>query len=191
MDFTPDVVVKLVRGVHSRRVSINSSIDEDASTKVVRKLRELDLESAEPILLEINSDGGKLENAAFLIIENIAMLRSPTVALVYGQCYSAAFLILQFCTHRYALQQAHFVIHNNYKSLMILPNQSLEAVEEVAKVLYRETQSIREKKVSMLRKRLSHLSRGELIEMMDKETHLDSYQAKNLGMIDGIVDTSI
>ncbi len=187
MDVTPEVVVRLIRGNYPRKVSISSNIDEETSREVVEAFNRLERESNEPIIVEINSDGGRLEKAAFLIAECITKLRSSTVAVVYGQCYSAAFILLQVCTYRYTVVEAHFVIHNSLNSLLISPDQNPDDLSKVAKRLLQRTKDNRERTVSILGKRLTHFTRGEIIEMMDLETHLDAFEAMSRGMVDGIV----
>lgn len=60
--------------------------------------------------LYINSPGGNL-NTALMIIESLKMTEASTMAILQGECHSAASMITMYCQEVAVLDSAHSLIH--------------------------------------------------------------------------------
>lgn len=186
MEINPVTLERLVRGGYPRRVLITSKIDDVLQSEVTGKLRKFDTSSDAPIVVEIDSDGGDIERG-FALVQNLSMLRSPTVGVVYGRCSSAAFLVLQACTRRYAVPESKFGFHNTSRLLKIVAGQSPEEVAGAALAILDEGNKYRDRSLAFLCKRLTHITRGELAELMNSVKVLSAYEALSYKMIDEIL----
>ena len=94
-----------------RRVYIMcEEIDDLNQQRICQEIEVLSRESDLPIILCIDSSGGKviLEEK---IIRTIKSAGAPVHGLVTGKAFSAAFDILQACKLRFAYRSAQFMFH--------------------------------------------------------------------------------
>jgi len=96
----------------SRRILLYADIDSNSAYVVNFKLNAFAIEKQnEPIILEINSDGGFV-NDGFAIIDTIAHLKCPVYTLVRGQVCSMASLISIVGTKRFITENSYWMQHS-------------------------------------------------------------------------------
>ncbi|GMU74208.1 MAG: hypothetical protein AMXMBFR44_4060 [Candidatus Campbellbacteria bacterium] len=93
-----------------RRLLLRGDVDGPKEDIIATAMLLLDLESSEPIRLDIDSGGGDADAARYLC-DVIRSLRSPVIGVVVGCASSAAFTILQACDERIALPNARLMFH--------------------------------------------------------------------------------
>lgn len=85
----------------NRVVDLRGELTKEAGEDISSKLYQLDKESKEPIVLAINSKGGR-GIAIVTILRAIKEIKSSVYGVVVGIAHSAAFVILQSCEQRIA-----------------------------------------------------------------------------------------
>jgi ATP-dependent protease ClpP protease subunit len=65
----------------------------------------------------INSPGGQL-NTALMIIEGLKCTEAETIAIIQGECHSAASMIMMYCDEIIVLDSAHALIHTGTYGLI-------------------------------------------------------------------------
>jgi ATP-dependent Clp protease, protease subunit len=76
-----------------RSVWLRTTLDHDAANRLAAELMALDVESADPIELVINSPGGPVD-AGLSVIDTLDLLRAPVAALCIGQAGGTAAAVL-------------------------------------------------------------------------------------------------
>ena len=76
----------------------------------IKNLNILDTVSDEPIIVDINSPGGDVENG-WAIYDRIRQSHSRVIAKVWGDCSSMATIVLQACDEREASSNSLFLFH--------------------------------------------------------------------------------
>lgn len=186
---------RYVSADYSRRVVVPSNISEKKAHDIAERLRNLDNESDELIVVEIVSNGGEqnavtILSSVMLATENLRVLRSKTLGIVYGRCFSAGFTVLQMCNMRYTLPSGRFFLHNNWASFRVTPDLDPKQASEMAELMTLRVKKVRDSILSILLIKLTHFSRGELISIMDhaeEDGPIDADVALHKGFIDGII----
>lgn len=93
-----------------RRLLLRGEVDGQKEDIIATAMLLLDLESADPIRLDIDSNGGDA-NVAMYIGDVIRSLRSPVIGVDVGFAASSAFVVLQACDVRAALPNARLMFH--------------------------------------------------------------------------------
>jgi ATP-dependent Clp protease, protease subunit len=76
-----------------RSVWLRTALDHHAANRLAAELMALDVESADPIELVINSPGGPVD-AGLSVIDTLDLLRAPVAALCIGQAAGTAAAVL-------------------------------------------------------------------------------------------------
>lgn len=103
--------------LNSRKIVINTGMNEHTSREVTRKLLYLNaLDNEQPIDLYISSQGGWYDSA-FTIIDTFHAIAAPVNTICIGGCYSASALLMAAGTgNRISYSNALFSIHIAYGS---------------------------------------------------------------------------
>lgn len=153
------------------------------------RYRKLVETSDEPIILEIDCIGGSL-NGAYHLSNLIKVSRVPIYALVTGDCLSAAFLVLQSCHYRYATIWAKIGFHNSYNMFYVDADTTQKEADRMAEELRRapkEHRRDREKIIRNLKRRLTHMSRDDLLAMMRESKVMSAEVALRKRLVDEVV----
>ena len=171
-----------------RKIYLGNDFSPKVLTKVSNRLIQLDAFNHEPIVLEIDSNGGDFQSAHELAML-IQKLDAPVYGLVVGNCYSSAFHILQACHLRLALPMASLAFHNNFKIVVIKTTADMN-LDVVMGMLQNEKQQRSESRMLVLRmmqERNPFYTEDELLQMMREERLLTAEGALGKGFIDEIV----
>jgi ATP-dependent protease ClpP protease subunit len=97
-------------------VFLDSEITEPVNYRELNSLL-FNANEEDRFVLYINSPGGQL-NSTFSIVEGLKNTPAQTVAILQGECYSAASMITMYCDEVLVLDSAHMMIHTaNYGSI--------------------------------------------------------------------------
>ena len=101
---------RMVQELFLKRVIVLGEINEKSESFIRTQIVLLNLASAEPITLIIDSTGGEID-PSFFIYDTVKSSIAPIIGIVMGKCYSAAIPILQACTTRLASPHSIFLLH--------------------------------------------------------------------------------
>lgn len=159
--------------LESRKIVINTSMNEQTTKEVVRKLLYLDSLNNDPIDLYISSYGGWY-NSAFTIIDTFHALSSKVNTICFGGCYSSSAIVVASGTgKRLSLPNAQFSIHIYYGSYDDAP--------------YGEPPD----RVNRFLREFSSLPREWLPLENDRNYYFSNEEALKFNLIDEIVDARI
>ena len=143
---------------------------------VRQKLREIPDDAT--LNIYINSNGGDVFEAAS-IASNLARKSGKVTGIVDGACHSAAFSILQACSHRVMMEGTGALIHNPWTFAM----GNAAEIRAAADALEAVTESVRS---MYLHRSRGNISADEIAQLMDRETILTPKAALAYGLIDEI-----
>ncbi|CAM3107831.1 MULTISPECIES: head maturation protease, ClpP-related [Streptobacillus] len=149
------------------------------SKEIARQLSSL--ENIDTINVHINSAGGSVTHAV-AISNLLKQSKLKTIAYIDGIAASAATIITSSCDIVRMPKNAIFMIHN--PSTFVVGET--KDMEKAIEILEKMKDNIIETYLSKTK-----LSKEELSDLMDKETWLNSEEAKKYGFIDEIVDDDI
>lgn len=170
--------------LESRRIFFSDAVDSDSARDAIRKLWYLELTNpGKPILFVINSPGGSVDSG-FAIWDQVKMITSPVTTLVTGLAASMG-SVLSLCAakgKRFATEHARIMIHQPSIS-SVVKGQATDLDIQAREIL---------KTHSMLVD-LYALHTGkprEIIEKkLDRDTWMSAKEAKEFGLLDGIIGT--
>jgi len=94
-----------------RMIFLNSDVTDYNIDDVIKKLKILDTNKKEPILLSINTNGGCAYNI-LRVYDQIRRMKSPVDIVVEGKAFSAGAFITGICGRkRYATKNSSFMLH--------------------------------------------------------------------------------
>lgn len=167
-----------------RRLFFSTAVSDQSAKDAIRKLWYLEHTApGEPILLVINSPGGSVDSG-FAIWDQIHMISSPVTTLVTGLAASMGSVLSLAAApgKRYATKNARIMIHQPLIS-GVIQGQATD-LEIQAKEIIKTRKQI----VDVYAK-----STGKdpaIIEKtIDRDTWMSSEEAKEFGLLDGIVDS--
>jgi ATP-dependent Clp protease protease subunit len=162
----------------SRRILLYADIDDVSACVINSKMRGMDLESNDPIYLEINSGGGDIPSG-LSIIDTINALNSPVITIVSGMAASMAFTIAICGKKRWAYKSAWFMQH---------PVSSMIG-EEYAKFIKDQIGFLGriERQLDDIISKNTALTSEQKIRYQNGELWLSAKQAKKFGVIDKII----
>ena len=167
-----------------RILLLEGDITEEKAELLRAWLQFLNLQSNEEIKLIINSKGGKIA-PALLIYDAISFLNASVTGIVNGECSSVTIVILQAAKKRLATRHSFF----------LLPPISIDfgkiVFDEKIYKKIRETFERGRKRQELIRQILAKRTSKTLqeIESLEKEEKMiTAERAKDLGLIDEIID---
>lgn len=188
----PTVVERTPRGERSfdvfsrllseRIIFLGTPIDDDVANVVMAQMLHLDHESSDTdIQLYINSPGGSM-TALTAIYDTMRFVRADVTTVCMGQAASAAAVLLAAGTpgKRMALEHARVLLHQPSTEgqgvaadLEIQADEVLRVRAQVERILARHTGQTEE----------------QLRADTDRDKYFSAQQAKEYGLIDGVVTT--
>lgn len=162
-----------------RRYPLFSDIDGSEAACLVEAITFLDHLNHEPILLMIDSSGGRSDSLSN-IYDAINFLKSPVDGMVMGVAFSAAFRVLQFCRQRLAWANAGLMFHP-----AMLQIKSESSAGEIRKTI-RDCRRDNLWHLHLLVKR-SNCSMNDLKKWSKEERRFTAKEALRYGFIDKIV----
>ncbi|GAB2483077.1 ATP-dependent Clp protease proteolytic subunit [Nocardiopsis aegyptia] len=168
------------RLLSERIIFLGTPIDDDVANVVMAQMLHLDYDSAETdIQLYINSPGGS-NTALTAIYDTMRFVRADVATVCMGQAASAAAVLLAAGTpgKRMALEHARVLLHQpsaqtqgHAADLEIEASEVLRIRSQVEEILSRHTGQTQER----------------LRADTDRDLILTAQQAKDYGLVDGIV----
>ena len=152
-----------------------SWLDDVSSKNIANELKNLDVST---INLRINSGGGDVFTA--IAISNLLKNhKANVIAHIDGLAASAATIITSACDKVIMPKNALFMIHNPWTVVGGEAKDMIKTAEQLDKVKNSIINTYKSK---------TNLEIEEISKLMDEETWLDPYEAKEKGFIDEISD---
>ena len=175
-----------------RRILINQSISEELIDVVTQKIFDLNVTNSEPIMVAINSNGGKI-NAAFALYDIFRFFsKAPIIGLGLGKIYSSGLIPLLGCKEKYCLSGSFFYFHapEFETKTKIKDNTNLD--EYKAFLLRHQENLINEKKrfVKLILEN-SKLPENMLDELMKAGAFVGAEEALRTGLVDKIISNEV
>lgn len=168
----------------ARRIYLFDAVDNNTSAEIIRKLWYLELsDPGKPILFIINSPGGSVD-AGLAIWDQVKMITSPVVTLVTGLAASMG-SILSLCAgpkRRFATPYSRIMIHQPMVG-GVIQGQATD-LEIQAKEMLKTRNTLVQMYVEATGKDAPTIERA-----IDRDTWLSAEEAKEFGLLDGIVDS--
>lgn len=165
-----------------RRIFFSTAVSDESAKDAIRKLWYLEHTApGEPILFVINSPGGSVDSG-FAIWDQIMMITSPVTTLVTGLAASMGSILSLAAApgKRFASKNARIMIHQPLIS-GVIQGQATD-LEIQAKEIIKTRKQI----VDVYAKATG--KDPALIEKtIDRDTWMSSQEAKDFGLLDGIV----
>jgi len=165
-----------------RRIFFSTAVSDESAKDAIRKLWYLEhTDPGKPILFVINSPGGSVDSG-FAIWDQIMMITSPVTTLVTGLAASMGSLLSLAAApgKRFATKNARIMIHQPLIS-GVIQGQATD-LEIQAKEIIKTRKQI----VDVYAKATG--KNPELIEKtIDRDTWMSANEAKDFGLLDGIV----
>ena len=153
----------------------DSWLDDISSKNIANELKDLDVST---INLRINSGGGDVFTA--IAISNLLKNhKANVIARIDGLAASAATIITSACDKVIMPKNALFMIHNPWTVVGGEAKDMIKTAEQLDKVKNSIINTYKSK---------TNLEIEEISKLMDEETWLDPYEAKEKGFIDEISD---
>lgn len=167
-----------------RRIFFSTAVTDQSARDAIRKLWYLEHTApGKPILFVINSPGGSVDSG-FAIWDQIKMITSPVTTLVTGLAASMGSILSLAAApgKRFASKNARIMIHQPLIS-GVIQGQATD-LEIQAKEIIKTRKQI----VDVYAKATGKDS--ALIEKtIDRDTWMSSQEAKDFGLLDGIVES--
>ena len=165
----------------SRVVYLNTDVNQQSSKAVIDKLKKLENESDKPIWLLINSPGGEIFSGG-QIVSQVEASKAPVYTVCTGMCASMAAMLHSYGKKRYALDRALLMYHpaaggtqGQIPNMISLLNTIQRFVDKMnANVINR-----------------SKVSKEEYDTLVAYEFWIDSEDAFNKGLLDGVVNLNV
>lgn len=166
----------------ARRIFFSDAVDSDSAKDAIRKLWYLELtDPGKPILFVINSPGGAIDSG-FAIWDQVQMITSPVTTLVTGLAASMG-SILSLCAapkRRFATANSRIMIHQPSINGLIRGQATDLAIQ--AKEIIKTRAAIVDVYVKATGKDPKTIEKA-----IDRDTWMSAYEAKEFGLLDGIV----
>lgn len=167
-----------------RKIFLSTQVDDKSAKAVIQKLWYFEYTNpGKPILLVINSPGGSVDSG-FAIWDQVKMISSPVYTLVTGLAASMGSIlsIVAEKGKRFATKHARIMIHQpliggviqgQATDLEIQAKEIIKTREALIDIYKEETGQQREK----------------IEKALDRDTWMSSFEAKDFGLIDEIVES--
>ncbi|MBI5273573.1 MAG: ATP-dependent Clp protease proteolytic subunit [Chlamydiales bacterium] len=165
-----------------RWIFFSKPVDDQSAREAIRKLWYLEFSNpGKPILLIINSPGGAVDSG-FAVWDQIKLITSPVTTLVTGLAASMGSLLslVPGRGKRFATVNARFMIHQPAIH-GVIQGQATD-LEIQAKEILKTRKQIAEIYVEATGKDFATIDRA-----IDRDTWLSAEEAKEFGLIDGII----
>lgn len=174
--------------LNKRKIIINQEIDDDAIENVcmlIVKWNEEDKNIAancrKPIYIYINSDGGDVINGR-QILSTIAASTTPVITIGMAKCASMASYVLAAGHKRYCYDNTVVLYHDGQTGYVSSSNKGKDIQKFYDKL---ETQ------MTDYMVKHSNMTAEFLEEIKDREYYMFADEAKERGIVDGIIGEDI
>lgn len=167
-----------------RRIFFSTAVTDESAKDAIRKLWYLEHTApGEPILFVINSPGGSVDSG-FAIWDQIMMITSPVTTLVTGLAASMGSILSLAAApgKRYASKNARIMIHQPLIS-GVIQGQATD-LEIQAKEIIKTRKQIVDVYAKATGKDFALIEKT-----IDRDTWMSSQEAKDFGLLDGIVES--
>jgi ATP-dependent Clp protease protease subunit len=163
----------------ARTIYLSGNIDHIMALQFRKALKRFEQSSpTEPVIVEINSDGGDLD-ATFMMLDTMSLAPTPICTIVTGMAMSAATLILAAGTYRMALPNAQIMVHQGIYDISGKFSDLMNDAKEIARVEELSTRLFTE---------FTKQAPGFWESVWEKgDYHMDPALAIKLGVIDEVV----
>ena len=168
-------------GLQEKRVLfLVDEINSESANRIAAQLVMLDLESNDDIYLFINSEGGNVTDT-MAIYDVMHAIASDVSTICIGEAASGAAVLLcgGVTGKRYMLPNARIMMHQ--------PQGGIEGSTRDVEIEAKELIRLRELLSDIIGKHTG-LSQDRLQTLLDRDTYLTPEQAKQMGIIDEIVN---
>jgi ATP-dependent Clp protease protease subunit len=167
-----------------RRIFLSSAISDKTAEELIRKFWYLEFtDPGKPILFVINSPGGSVDSG-FAIWDQIHMISSPITTLVTGLAASMGSVLSLAAApkRRFATPYSRIMIHQPLIA-GVIQGQATD-LEIHAKEIIKSRNTL----VALYAKATGK-DRLEIEKMLDRDTWMSAEEAKEFGLLDGIVES--
>jgi ATP-dependent Clp protease protease subunit len=168
--------------VKARRLFFSEAVDNESARDAIRKLWYMELsDPGKPILMIINSPGGSVD-AGLAVWDQVKMITSPVTTLVSGLAASMG-SILSLCAapgKRFATPHSRIMIHQPSVH-GVIQGQATD-LEIHAREILKTRKLIVDFYVKATGKDSHTIDRA-----LDRDTWMSAQEAKDFGLLDGIV----
>lgn len=165
-----------------RRVFLCRDVSSESAYETIRKLWFLDFQDpGKPILMVINSPGGSVDSG-FAIWDQVKMISSPVYTLVTGLAASMG-SILSLCASpgkRFATPNSRIMIHQPLIG-GVLQGQATDLDIQAKEMIKTRTALVK------IYVDATGKSADVIEKAIDRDTWMSAEEAKNFGLLDGIV----
>lgn len=167
-----------------RRIFLSDAVDSDSCQDIIRKLWYLEIkEPGKPILFVINSPGGAVDSG-FAIWDQVKMITSPVTTLVTGLAASMG-SILSLCAapkRRFATVNSRIMVHQPRLG-GVIQGQATDLEIQAREMLKTRDQLIQ------IYVNATGKSAEEIEKAIDRDTWMTAQEAKDFGLLDGVVNS--
>tara|TARA_B100000989_G_C19321742_1_gene377009 strand:+ start:33 stop:656 length:624 start_codon:yes stop_codon:yes gene_type:complete len=170
--------------LEQRRIFFSTQVSDKSAKDAIRKLWYLEhTNPGKPILFVINSPGGSVDSG-FAIWDQIMMITSPVVTLVTGLAASMGSVLSLAAApgKRFATKNARIMIHQPLIA-GVIQGQATD-LEIQAKEIIKTRKQIIDVYANSTGKSHEHIEKT-----IDRDTWMSAAEAKDFGLLDGIVDS--
>lgn len=174
--------------LNHRRVILNESISDDVIESIVMLImkwnledKDLPVEKRKKIIIFINSDGGEVIPGS-QILSSISTSKTPVVTIGLGKCASMASYILAAGHTRYCFDNTVVLYHDGQTGYVSSSNKGKDIQKFYDKLEERMTKFMTEH---------TNMSAEFLEEIKDREYYMFADEAKERGIVDGIIGVDI
>ncbi|MBF5059587.1 ATP-dependent Clp protease proteolytic subunit [Candidatus Neptunochlamydia vexilliferae] len=170
--------------LEKRRIFFSEAVSDKSAKDAIRKLWYLEHQApGEPILFVINSPGGSVDSG-FAIWDQIQMITSPITTLVTGLAASMGSILSLAAApgKRYATQNARIMIHQPLIA-GVIQGQATD-LEIQAKEIIKTRKQIVDAYAAATGK-----DHALIEKTIDRDTWMSAEEAKDFGLLDGIVSS--
>jgi ATP-dependent Clp protease, protease subunit len=160
-----------------RHILLYNDIDQELAENIVTKIYVMNLESQEPIFVEINSKGGDVDSG-IAIINAIKHSKAPVTTIINGTCDSMAAMISIFGHKRGIYANSTWMQH---------PTATMVA-DDVSKIQDRTQYLIKaEHEMEKMLRAKTKLNGKDLLKIRHGELWLNAKECKLKGVVDFII----
>jgi len=167
-------------GPASRTLAFVGDVEEQMCSAFIAQMTELIRESAEPIVIHINTSGGSAVDA-FAVYDWIRACPAPVLGIVAGSCMSAGLIILSACDYRLSTPSSMFFYHQCMTGYEVRSGEESESRH----ALY---QHLQQQYDEVIRTR-AKISKAKWKKYFEGSTskYLTATEALNHNLVDGLI----
>ena len=164
---------------NKRTVFLKGEVTDESAMDIILQLFYLDSVSSEDVILYINSPGGSV-TAGFAIYDTIKNMKCDVVTVGVGMAASMGALILSSGTKgkRYSYRHCNILLHQ------IIGGAYGQATD--VEIAFHNIQKRKKTVNEILAENTGH-SIAEIVKDTDRDNHMSAEEAKEYGLIDGII----